>query len=218
MNSFLNHIRDWFGCSRRERRATSSLLLLVTVVFFMRFIIPGKPAEVRIAEVELAGYNPFSNGTVLARADTNIYGKNAKSAKSFQTVFPINLNGCDSTELESLPGIGPVLSARIIKYRNILGGFCDKKQLSEVYGLSIETFNLIVDKVYADSADVQKIEINKALFSDFIRHPYFDKAEINLILKYRQMMGSITDVKQLTDNKLLTEERARKLLPYLSFK
>ena len=217
MNSLLNHFRDWFGYNRRERRATSFLLLLVMIVFFLRYIIPSKPVEVRITDVELAGYTSIYTTKVLAFADTNINNKRAESTKSYQTVFPINLNSCDSTELEILPGIGPVLSARIIKYRNILGGYCNKTQLNEVYGISPETYNLIVDKVFADSTVVKKIAINSALYADFIRHPYFEKTEINLILKYRQIAGKISGMEQLIENKILTKEKSIKLSPYLSF-
>lgn len=217
MNYILNHIRDWFGYNRRERRATSFLILLVIAVFILRYLIPANPQSVRITEVELAGYNPFSTGEVLTIADTNIYKKSLVSAGSYKSVFPINLNSCDSTELEFLPGIGPVLAARIIKYRNILGGYINKNQLNEVYGITPDTYNLIVEKVYTDSTVVKKIAINSAIYADFIRHPYFEKTEINLILKYRQTMGRIKDIKQLTDNNLLTKEKAFKLSPYISF-
>ncbi len=47
----------------------------------------------------------------------------------------LNLNICDSASLEALPGIGPVLSSRIIKYRNLIGGYVSVDQLKEVYGL-----------------------------------------------------------------------------------
>ena len=72
------------------------------------------------------------------------------------------INSCDSASLEALPGLGPVLSARIIRYRNLLGGFASVNQLREVYGLSEETYELISGMLTADSADISKININNA--------------------------------------------------------
>ena len=48
----------------------------------------------------------------------------------------IDLNSADSIMLEQLPGIGNKLSKRIVKYRDILGGFYSLEQLHEVYGLN----------------------------------------------------------------------------------
>jgi competence ComEA-like helix-hairpin-helix protein len=64
----------------------------------------------------------------------------------------INLNSADSAELVKLYGIGPVLSKRIIKYRNSLGGkFQSVDQLKNVYGLSEETFNSIKPYLIVDT-------------------------------------------------------------------
>ena len=74
----------------------------------------------------------------------------------------LDINSCDSASLVRLPGIGPVLSARIIKYRRLLGGFASVNQLTEVYGLSPETFDLIKGRVYADSLALLRVDINSA--------------------------------------------------------
>ena len=49
--------------------------------------------------------------------------------RSVQEKPKLELNSCDSLSLVALPGIGPVLSVRIIKYRNLLGGFAAVEQL-----------------------------------------------------------------------------------------
>jgi competence ComEA-like helix-hairpin-helix protein len=59
----------------------------------------------------------------------------------------INLNAADSMALVMQPGIGPILSARIIKYRNKLGGFYTVAQLKEVHGISDSTFEKISPKI-----------------------------------------------------------------------
>ncbi len=52
------------------------------------------------------------------------------------TATPINLNTASATELETLPGIGPVLSERIVSYREQNGPFTSLDQLADVEGIS----------------------------------------------------------------------------------
>jgi competence protein ComEA len=79
----------------------------------------------------------------------------------------IDLNRADSAALDKLPGLGPVLSSRIIKYRKLLGGFASTEQLREVYGLPEATFILLAGRVFADSSDIAGISINDADFKTF---------------------------------------------------
>jgi DNA uptake protein ComE-like DNA-binding protein len=109
------------------------------------------------------------------------------------------------------------LSARIIKYRNLLGGYVSADQLKEVYGLPEETFIMISSKVFADSLSVRKIRINEADYKELIRHPYFKKNEVSAILKYRELKGKITDIGVMIENKLISPETGRKIKGYLDF-
>ena len=130
----------------------------------------------------------------------------------------INLNSCDSALLVTLPGIGPVLSVRIVKYRNLLGGFVSVNQLKEVYGLPPETFEKIKGRLYVDSSAVIGIKINTAGYKELSRLPYFENYEITSILKYRELKGRIEKMNDLTDNKLITIEKADKVRPYIDFR
>ena len=69
----------------------------------------------------------------------------------------VNLNAVDSMALEMLPGIGPILSARIIRYRNKLGGFYAVAQLKEVYGISDSTFEKISPKMEIVKDSLKKL-------------------------------------------------------------
>jgi len=56
----------------------------------------------------------------------------------------IDINKATEEDFKKLPGIGEVLSQRIVKYRTAMGGnFKDVDQLAKVYGLSPETFDNI---------------------------------------------------------------------------
>ena len=56
----------------------------------------------------------------------------------------LNLNQADSLALIEIKGIGPVFAKRIIEYRELLGGYYDKHQLLEVYGLDSLRLNWIL--------------------------------------------------------------------------
>lgn len=130
----------------------------------------------------------------------------------------IDINNCDSSSLVSLPGIGPVLSARIIKYRNLLGGFAKIEQIKEVYGLPEKTYDLIRGSIFADTLAITRINVNSADYKELARLLYFEKYEVTAILKYRDLMGRVTGITDLIENKLITKEKASKVEPYLRFK
>jgi competence ComEA-like helix-hairpin-helix protein len=55
----------------------------------------------------------------------------------------ININAATADDFKNLPGIGDVLSNRIIKYRNAMGGFKSVDDVKKTYGLSDSVFQII---------------------------------------------------------------------------
>jgi DNA uptake protein ComE-like DNA-binding protein len=70
---------------------------------------------------------------------------NEKSAckKLRFTIFIIDINSADTTSFIALPGIGSKLAARIINFRDKLGGFYSVAQVGETFGLPDSTFQKI---------------------------------------------------------------------------
>lgn len=58
-------------------------------------------------------------------------------------ILRISLNKANSKELEQLPGVGPVIAARIIQYREQHGGFSSLQELIEVKGIGEKTVEKI---------------------------------------------------------------------------
>lgn len=225
---FIEPLKNWFGYTRRERRATFILLLIILCVLVLRYSIPGKNLlqeltipdvdtvrSIRQFPVNLTADGNKSPGIIPENSEQNSYI--AAEWKSVQGMKLLDINICDSADLERLPGIGPVLSARIIKFRNLLGGFVKTDQLKEVYGLPPETFERISGRIFADSSAVEKVNINEADYKRLIRFPYLKKYEVSAILKYRELKGRIAGMNDLIDNNLITLETAVKLRPYLEF-
>jgi len=214
MDPFKDFFRNWFGYSRSERRSTFILLNIIVIITGIRYVFPFHEISLKEIPLELIEIKPDSAWQQVG----NRANSEQKQVKTYYVKKNLlNLNNCDSSSLEALPGIGPVLSGRIIKYRNILGGYVRSEQLREVYGLTEETFDMISPRVFADSLEVRKIMINEADFKVLIRHPYFKRNEVSAILKYRELKGKITDIRDMTENKLISPETARKIGAYLDF-
>jgi len=128
----------------------------------------------------------------------------------------VELNSADSTDLVQLTGIGPAYANRIIKYRNLLGGFYSKAQILEVYNFPVETFQKIENSISADTLLIKKIRVNFAEFHELIRHPYFNKKQVEAVLNFRNRNGSFQSILQLKSNGLIDPETFLKLKPYLT--
>lgn len=59
----------------------------------------------------------------------------------------IDLNRATAADLEALPGIGPVLAARIVDHRERVGGFTSVGQLRDVPGIGEKTFQSLAPMV-----------------------------------------------------------------------
>ena len=59
---------------------------------------------------------------------------------SAATGSTINLNQATETQLETIPGVGPVTAAAILTWREKNGGFTSVAQLQEVNGIGAKTF------------------------------------------------------------------------------
>lgn len=60
---------------------------------------------------------------------------------------PVDLNTADQATLETLPGVGPVLAARIVEWRTTNGGFTTVEELDEVSGIGEKLYAQISPKV-----------------------------------------------------------------------
>ena len=130
----------------------------------------------------------------------------------------IDLNKADSTELTGIYGIGPVLASRIVKYRDLLGGFVSLQQLHEIYGLKEPVLSTLKEEAYIENSFTpRKIRINFAEWKDFVHHPYIDKYLANNIISARDKSGPFHSVEDLRKITYLNDSIISKISPYLTF-
>jgi len=158
--------------------------------------------------------------------DSVLYGliKNNIRIENTETLNPppvtshiyIEINEADSSDLVELNGIGPSFASRIIKYRDRLGGYYAPSQLLEVYNFPIETYAKIEGYIYTDSLKIKKIRINFADFKELIKHPYFSKQNIDLMLKFREKHGPFNSLAEVQTSGIFNENEFKKVKPYLT--
>jgi competence protein ComEA len=131
-----------------------------------------------------------------------------------QTTKKVELNTVDSLALISLNGIGPSFAKRILKYRNMLGGFISIEQLKEVYGFTEELYDKVKSNVNVDAALIKKINLNTDDFKVINKHPYLSYELTKIIFDWRKKTvitaSNLKDI--LNDNSVYN-----KLLPYINF-
>ena len=128
----------------------------------------------------------------------------------------VEINSADSTEWVRLNGIGPYYAKRIIKYRNLLGGFSSKEQLREIYNFPEETYAMIQQRIYVDTLKISKLRINFLEYADLLRHPYLNKNDVKLILNTREKKGAFQNDLEVGAIKGIDAETFSKIRPYIT--
>jgi len=128
----------------------------------------------------------------------------------------IDINTADTSAFISLPGIGSKLAARIVTFREKLGGFYSVEQIGETYGLADSTFQKIKQYFKLDNASVKKININTATVDEMKSHPYIKYSLANPILAYRNEHGAFSKIEDVRKVMIITDQIYEKIAPYLT--
>jgi competence protein ComEA len=132
-----------------------------------------------------------------------------------QIPMAIELNSADSIQLQGIYGIGPVFANRIIRYRDLLGGFYTHEQLNEVYGLREEQYEEILKHVFIDTSFLQRMNLNSVERDTLLKHPYLNGYQADAIIAYREYNGEWKDIHEIKRNQLLPDSVFNKISPYL---
>ncbi len=125
----------------------------------------------------------------------------------------VDLSTADTLDLQRIPGIGPYYAAKIIRYRNRMGGFVSVNQLEEIYGLPDD----ICRWVSVGKPHINKIRINALTFGQLLKHPYLNFDQVKAILNHRQLYGPVRSLTDLRTYDAFSEDDFRRLAPYVDF-
>jgi len=140
----------------------------------------------------------------------------AKDAPIALDVKKVDLNLCDKEDLRALGGIGKVYATRILKYREILGGYASIEQLREVYGLTDSTFQIIKNFVTIETPP-DKIKINTQSLDELSSNFLIKYKAAKTIHAYRTEHGPFVDIEDFKKVRGLKKDFVEQIIPYLDF-
>ena len=207
-------------------------LILASNIFYFFYEIPLKPSpDVHLYEAQFQQFalEQQRMEDSLSALRQQAYAKRSKSPpdtlppfksqerKPMYEIVKIDLNSCDTNELVTVPQFGSKRAAKLIEYREKLGGFSSISQLQEVYILqNIDTVKL-KDYRYINRQKIKKLNVNPATYQELVAHPYIDAYLTKLIIHHRERNGPIRDLDEFQRITHAYPELIEKLRPYVAF-
>lgn len=135
-----------------------------------------------------------------------------------EKIILIDINKATQEDLIKIYGIGPGLSERILKQKEILGAFISMEQMNDIWGLSPE----VIEKLNARFKigvvpNIKKIKINDASVKELSQFPYFRYPISKEIVTYRSMNGGISGSEDLIKIKGFPVEKVKIIEKYLEY-
>ncbi|MDH5381220.1 MAG: helix-hairpin-helix domain-containing protein [Cyclobacteriaceae bacterium] len=130
----------------------------------------------------------------------------------------IDLNNADSLQLKDVFGVGTILSRRIIKYRDALGGFIEMEQLYEIYKLDSEVVYRIKEKFYIEKEfKPRTLEVLSLTEKELSKHPYLNYKEALLLARFAEQHPDFKSLEDFIKISGFDSTKIKKIRPYLSF-
>jgi DNA uptake protein ComE-like DNA-binding protein len=111
-----------------------------------------------------------------------------------------DLNTATASQLQRVNGIGKTLSDRIIKFRNkFKGGFIADVQLQDVYGISPEVLDRILNEFTVKTPrNIEKINLNTATIEQLVSIQHIDYELAYEIINQRALREGYKSLNELT--------------------
>ncbi|MEX2511444.1 MAG: helix-hairpin-helix domain-containing protein [Cyclobacteriaceae bacterium] len=243
-NKFIHFLKLYFGFTQREARG---FVLVIPLLFFLyliptsldRFYQNQTDREyenyLEYARIYFDGQDAAFTEDVIHPQQIQIEvaenfqdeqqdnqdDKNAESSNRNNRQVPrlneVPFHETDAVVLQMVSGIGPVLSSRIVAFRDNLGGFYTKEQILEVYGIDPDLADKIYEAFPFEARVTRKINLNEIDLKGLAQHPYIKYGEAKVILAYRKQHGGLKNSGDLLKIKIFNEEWVNRLAPYLVF-
>lgn len=201
--------KDYLYFTKAERRVIILLLAIITILVVACLLTNTQKDITPVQDPELA--NAFEE----FRSNLKDVPKPgfARKLKEGETV---DINSADTTALKTIPGIGSAYAARIVKYRNSLGGFVSKYQLKEIWGMTDELYEQITPYTAIEKTP-KRLKINTLSLDELKKHPYISYKQAKVIVDIRTRKGNIKSMNRLSLLDEFSEKDIKRLSPYISF-
>lgn len=158
----------------------------------------------KVSDSFLATISPYfkfpdwvTNPKPKSQGYNNSYSNSAKPKAHAQKT---DLNIATASQLKKVYGVGEKLSERIIEYRNkFKGGFVADAELSEVWGLSPEVIERILnDFTVKTPRAIKTINLNTATRDELVTIQYIDYEVAHNIIEERTLKEGFKFIEELT--------------------
>ncbi len=219
---------DLLYFSKGERRALLLLLCLITTAFILLLLSDRQEEQQPFIICEKCRQiHPLPASSLLAESKTNDKAipvqrnNHRKKPGQYTAKYPpgtiIELNSADTSQLKRIPGIGSTFANRIVKYRELLGGFYQISQLGEIYGITPERYNELKNWFSIDTIPIRSLPVNRLPADSLFRHPYLSPQQARTIINLRKQKGTISGWNNLRLLEEFTPADIERLSPYISF-
>ena len=128
----------------------------------------------------------------------------------------LDLNHCDTTELQFIRGIGRYTAIQIVNYREQLGGYYSPTQLTDEPFAKCHLDSLLTHFT-VDTAAIRMMDINSCSIDALQRHPYLRYNQAKAIYTLRRQRIRLHSIDELRTLPELSDEDLTRLSPYLRF-
>lgn len=177
---------------------------------------------IRITELtqdRISGTSPksFPEKLYKKNKDSTFRTRNFIVQEKYSEGIHVNIEIADTSELKKIPGIGSSFAKRIVKYRQLLGGFYSVEQVKEVYGMTPEMYEKISRWMKIEHVAIEQIHVNKSSLDKLKSHPYINFYQARVMIELRNKKGKLQNIQELSIFEEFTDFDIQRLSPYLSF-
>lgn len=215
--------KDYLHFTQGEKKAILTLLILIIVSGGVYVFTSRSKSHPLVTES-----HEFEKFEKELERETNSFSKNNQDnsdqfprtryirQEKLKQGETVELNIADTTELKKIPGIGSGFANRIVKYRNLLGGYHTIEQLKEIWGMDDYLYQDIIPYITLNHS-LTKIRINHISFEALRKHPYINYKQAQIISDIRDRKGNIESINRLGLLDEFSDKDIKRLKPYIAF-
>lgn len=142
--------------------------------------------------------------------------KGFKNSYKKKEVSTTDINKATAKDFQTISGIGPAFSKKIIQYRSKLQGFSIESQLYEVYKIDKKVADKVLDVFkIINKPIIKKINVNTVTFKELLKNPYIDYELCKKIFNYRDEVAELQNISELKNIKDFPLDKYDRIVLYL---